>query len=287
MSAQLNSTKIVPRWLRPEEIRASIKDVYSSKQPEILADLKNAPTLDDPNIGQNLARQFTDYGLATVKLPGIERLREESFKISADLGSVAKREEMKDIAKQNAAIDYFPPVGEGKRTIVLANRGINAAESITGIRDDYKNTLGKTFNTLESAGLQIVDHLNLWLTKELKEENPLKAFKDSLSNSTETKLGLNHLEASPSGAPTINPHYDYGAMTLLPQGSKDGLEFYYDNEKSPEDSGWVRVKGLPNDVVLVQAGQMLDIVTRGKFSPMLHQVKPDVANKNDSRDSVV
>lgn len=168
MSTQLNSTKIVPRWLRPEEISANIKDVDSSKQSEILADLKKAPTLDDPNIGQRLARQFTDYGLATVKLPGIEKLREESFKISADLGSAAKREEMKKIAEHHPAIDYFPPES-GKRTIVLANRGINAAESITGIRDDYKNTLGKTFNTLESAGLQIVDHLNLWLTKELKE----------------------------------------------------------------------------------------------------------------------
>jgi hypothetical protein len=112
----------------------------------------------------------------------------------------------------------------------------------------------------------------------------------------QTKLGLNHLTAlakteekadKANNETTIRPHYDYGALTILTKGSRDGLEFYYDDKKKPEDSGWVRLKGLPENVLLAQAGQMLDIVTRGKFSPMLHQVKPDGKDKNKERDSLV
>ncbi len=86
---------------------------------------------------------------------------------------------------------------------------------------------------------------------------------------------------------TIKPHYDYGALTILTKGSRDGLEFYYDDKEKSENSGWVRVKDLPDNIVLAQAGQMLDIVTRGKFSPMLHQVKPDEEDKDKERDSLV
>ncbi len=152
--------------------------------------------------------------------------------------------------------------------------------------------LAETFSVLENVGLSVVDHLGKWFG-----DDQLTPFRESLNDSKQTKLGLNHLtalakteekaEVKADNETTIRPHYDYGALTILTKGSRDGLEFYYDDKKKPEDSGWVRIKGLPENVVLAQAGQMLDIVTRGKFSPMLHQVKPDEEDKDKERDSLV
>ncbi len=285
---------IVPRWVTPEEIKAGIKDRYSPKQAAILAEFKKAPELSSENIGEHLATQFTDYGLAAIKVPEITQHREDAFRISKTYGSAEKRTEMTEIAKNSPAIDFFPPVGEASRTIILANRNIeNEAVSTQGIDPKDRKVLAETFSVLENVGLSVVDHLGKWFGND-----ELTPFRESLNDSKQTKLGLNHLTAlakteentdpdKANNETTIKPHYDYGALTILTKGSRDGLEFYYDDKKKPEDSGWVRLKGLPENVVLAQAGQMLDIVTRGKFSPMLHQVKPDGKDKNKERDSLV
>ena len=285
---------IVPRWVTPEEIKAGIKDRYSPKQAAILAEFKKAPELSSENIGEHLATQFTDYGLAAIKVPEITQHREDAFRISKTYGSAEKRTEMTEIAKNSPAIDFFPPVGEASRTIILANRNIeNEAVSTQGIDPKDRKVLAETFSVLENVGLSVVDHLGKWFGND-----ELTPFRESLNDSKQTKLGLNHLTAlakteentdpdKANNETTIKPHYDYGALTILTKGSRDGLEFYYDDKKKPEDSGWVRLKGLPENVVLAQAGQMLDIVTRGKFSPMLHQVKPYGKDKNKERDSLV
>jgi hypothetical protein len=201
---------------------------------------------------------------------------------------------MTEIAKKSPAIDFFPPVGEASRTIILANRNIkDEAISTEGIDLKDRKVLADTFSVLENVGLSVVDHLGRWFGND-----ELTPFRESLNDSKQTKLGLNHLTAlarteektdpdKANNETTIKPHYDYGALTILTKGSRDGLEFYYDDKKKPEDSGWVRVKDLPDNIVLAQAGQMLDIVTRGKFSPMLHQVKPSADDKDKDRDSVV
>ncbi|MEB3314892.1 MAG: 2OG-Fe(II) oxygenase family protein [Candidatus Melainabacteria bacterium] len=284
---------IVPRWVTPEEIKAGIKDRYSPKQAAILAEFKKAPELSSENIGEHLATQFTDYGLAAIKVPEITQHREDAFRISKTYGSAEKRTEMTEIAKNSPAIDFFPPVGEASRTIILANRKIkDEAVSTAGIDPEDRKVLADTFSVLENVGLSVVDHLGKWFG-----DDELTPFRESLNDSMQTKLGLNHLtalakteekaEPKANNETTIRPHYDYGALTILTKGSRDGLEFYYDDKKKPEDSGWVRLKGLPENVVLAQAGQMLDIVTRGEFSPMLHQVKPDVTDKDKERDSLV
>ena len=285
---------IVPRWVTPEEIKAGIKDRYSPKQAAILAEFKKAPELSSENIGEHLATQFTDYGLAAIKVPEITQHREDAFRISKTYGSAEKRTEMTEIAKNSPAIDFFPPVGEASRTIILANRNIeNEAVSTEGIDLKDRKVLADTFSVLENVGLSVVDHLGKWFGND-----ELTPFRESLNDSKQTKLGLNHLTAlakteektdpdKANNETTIKPHYDYGALTILTKGSRDGLEFYYDDKNNPEGSGWVRLKGLPENVVLAQAGQMLDIVTRGKFSPMLHQVKPDGKDKNKERDSLV
>jgi hypothetical protein len=284
---------IVPRWVTPEEIKAGIKDRYSPKQAAILAEFKKAPELSSENIGEHLATQFTDYGLAAIKVPEITQHREDAFRISKKYGSAEKRTEMTEIAKNSPAIDFFPPVGEASRTIILANRNIeNEAVSTEGIDLKDRKVLADTFSVLENVGLSVVDHLGKWFGND-----ELTPFRESLNDSKQTKLGLNHLtalaeteekaEVKANNETTIRPHYDYGALTILTKGSRDGLEFYYDDKKKSENSGWVRLKGLPENVVLAQAGQMLDIVTRGKFSPMLHQVKPDGKDKNKERDSLV
>jgi hypothetical protein len=170
--------------------------------------------------------------------------------------------------------------------------------STEGIDPEDKKVLADTFSVLENVGLSVVDHLDKWFGG-----GELEPFRESLNDSMQTKLGLNHLTAlakteekadKANNETTIRPHYDYGVLTVLPQPlvedsntPKKGLEIYYDNKAKPEDAGWVKIEGLPDDVVLVQAGQMLDIVTRGKFSPMLHQVKPDGKDKNKERDSLV
>jgi hypothetical protein len=287
---------IVPRWVTPEEIQTGIKDRYSPKQSQILEEFKRAPELNSDNIGEHLAKQFTDYGLAAIKVPEITQQRENAFKISQKYGSVDKRAEMTEIAKNSEAIDFFPPVGEASRTIILANRKIKDENvSIEGLESNDRKVLADTFSVLENVGLSVVDHLGQWFGND-----ELKPFRESLNDSKQTKLGLNHLTAlietegnvntatdQANSETTIKPHYDYGALTILTKGSRDGLEFYYDDKKKPEDSGWVRVKDLPDNIVLAQAGQMLDIVTRGKFSPMLHQVKPSADDKDKDRDSVV
>lgn len=287
-----SDVNIVPRWVTPEEIKAGIKDHYSPKQAEILAEFKKAPELSSENIGEHLAKQFTNYGLAAIKVPEITQHREDVFQISKKYGSADKRTEMVDIAKKSPAIDFFPPVGEASRTIILANRKIkDEAVNTAGIDPEDRKVLADTFSVLENVGLRVVDHLGKWFGND-----ELTPFRESLNDSMQTKLGLNHLTAlakteekagKAGNETTIRPHYDYGALTILTKGSRDGLEFYYDDKKKPEDSGWVRLKGLPENVVLAQAGQMLDIVTRGKFSPMLHQVKPDVKDKDKERDSFV
>jgi hypothetical protein len=285
---------IVPRWVTPEEIKAGIKDRYSPKQAEILAEFKQAPELNSEGIGGHLAKQFTDYGLAAIKVPEITQHREDAFRISKKYGSADKRTEMVEIAKNSPAIDFFPPVGEASRTIILANRNIkDEAVSTEGIAPEDRKVLAETFSVLENVGLSVVDHLGKWFGG-----GELEPFRESLNDSKQTKLGLNHLTAlarteektdpdKANNETTIKPHYDYGALTILTKGSRDGLEFYYDDKEKPEDSGWVRVKDLPDNIVLAQAGQMLDIVTRGKFSPMLHQVKPDEEDKDKERDSLV
>jgi hypothetical protein len=291
---------IVPRWVTPEEIQVGIENRYSPKQPQILEEFKRAPELNSDNIGEHLAKQFTDYGLAAIKVPEITQQRENAFKISQKYGSADKRAEMTEIAKNSEAIDFFPPVGEASRTIILANRKIkDETVSIEGLESNDRKVLADTFSVLENVGLSVVDHLGQWFGND-----ELKPFRESLNDSKQTKLGLNHLTAlaeaeteektdikaatrKTDDETTIKPHYDYGALTILTKGSRDGLEFYYNDKKNPEDSGWVRVKDLPDNIVLAQAGQMLDIVTRGKFSPMLHQVKPSADNKDKDRDSVV
>lgn len=285
---------IVPRWVTPEEIKAGIKDRYSPKQAEILEEFKKAPELNSEGIGEHLAKQFTDYGLAAIKVPEITQHREDAFRISKKYGSADKRVEMTEIAKKSPAIDFFPPVGEASRTIILANRNIkDEAVSTEGIDPEDRKVLADTFSVLENVGLSVVDHLGKWFGGD-----ELAPFRESLNDSMQTKLGLNHLtalakteeKADPDKAnneTTIKPHYDYGALTILTKGSRDGLEFYYDDKKKSENSGWVRLKGLPENVVLAQAGQILNMVTRDEFSPMLHQVKPDVKDKDKERDSFV
>jgi hypothetical protein len=289
-----SGVNIVPRWVTPEEIKAGIEDRYSPKQAEILAEFKKAPELSSENIGEHLAKQFTDYGLAAIKIPEITQHREGAFEISRRYGAEDKRAEMMEIAKGSPAIDFFPPVGEASRTIILANRNIkDEAVRTDGLEPKDRKVLADTFSVLENVGLSVVDHLGKWFGND-----ELTPFRESLNDSKQTKLGLNHLTAlakteektdpdKANNETTIRPHYDYGALTILTKGSRDGLEFYYDDKERPEDSGWVRVKDLPDNIVLAQAGQMLDIVTRGKFSPMLHQVKPDVKDKNKERDSLV
>jgi hypothetical protein len=289
-----SDVNIVPRWVTPEEIKAGIEDRYSPKQAEILAEFKKAPELSSGNIGEHLAKQFTDYGLAAIKIPEITQHREGAFEISRRYGAEDKRAEMMEIAKGSPAIDFFPPVGEASRTIILANRNIkDEAVRTDGLEPKDRKVLAETFSVLENVGLSVVDHLGKWFGND-----ELAPFRESLNDSKQTKLGLNHLTAlarkeektdpdKANNETTIKPHYDYGALTILTKGSRDGLEFYYDDKEKPEDSGWVRVKDLPDNIVLAQAGQMLDIVTRGKFSPMLHQVKPDVKDKNKERDSLV
>ena len=287
-----SDVNIVPRWVTPEEIKAGIQDHYSPKQAEILEEFKKAPELSNENIGEHLAKQFTDYGLAAIKVPKITQHREDVFQISKTYGSADKRTEMVEIAKKSPAIDFLPPVGEASRTIILANRNIkDEAVSTEGIAPEDREVLADTFSVLENVGLSVVDHLGKWFGND-----ELTPFRESLNDSMQTKLGLNHLTAlakteekadKANNETTIRPHYDYGALTILTKGSRDGLEFYYDDKKKPEDSGWVRLKDLPENVVLAQAGQMLDIVTRGKFSPMLHQVKPDEKDKDKERDSFV
>ena len=258
-----SDVNIVPRWVTPEEIKAGIKDRYSPKQAAILAEFKKAPELSSENIGEHLATQFTDYGLAAIKVPEITQHREDAFRISKTYGSAEKRTEMTEIAKNSPAIDFFPPVGEASRTIILANRNIeNEAVSTQGIDPKDRKVLAETFSVLENVGLSVVDHLGKWFGND-----ELTPFRESLNDSMQTKLGLNHLTAlakteektdpdKANNETTIKPHYDYGALTILTKGSSDGLEFYYDDKKKPEDSGWVRLKDLPENVVLAQAGQV-------------------------------
>ena len=141
---------IVPRWVTPEETQAGIKDRYSPKQSQILEEFKRAPELNSDNIGEHLAKQFTDYGLAAIKVPEITQQRENAFKISQKYGSVDKRAEMTEIAKNSEAIDFFPPVGEASRTIILANRKIKDENvRIEGLESNDRKVLADTFSVLE------------------------------------------------------------------------------------------------------------------------------------------
>ena len=56
---------IVPRWVTPEEIKAGIKDRYSPKQAEILAEFKKAPELSSENIGEHGRFQISSKEIDT------------------------------------------------------------------------------------------------------------------------------------------------------------------------------------------------------------------------------
>ncbi|XP_028767733.1 codeine O-demethylase-like [Neltuma alba] len=155
----------------------------------------------------------------------------------------------------------FPPIAPHENIHVWPLKPSNFREAVEAY-------VGEARRVMDSILVNLAEAFSLG-----NDDVFLKYFhpKDS-----EIKLRVNYYPPCPSPDQTLglNPHSDPSALTLLSQfGSSHGLQVF-----NREDRTWLTAS-WPQDQLLVVVGDLLEIMSNGKFQSTWHRVVPlrDVA----------
>eukprot|EP01117_Protostelium_nocturnum_P017495 TRINITY_DN7121_c0_g1_i1.p1 TRINITY_DN7121_c0_g1~~TRINITY_DN7121_c0_g1_i1.p1 ORF type:complete len:361 (+),score=102.39 TRINITY_DN7121_c0_g1_i1:101-1183(+) len=201
---------------------------------------------------------------------------EEKMKVSVQKGGVAWRGYMpyngegthgKPDAKEGFYLGPEHPDDHPLKGMPLHGKNQFPDEALPHMRGalmayiDQVTQLGKTLTQILSLslGFERDKLLNLWLSPE-----PIaivRSFRYSKKEKKEGELIEENKETATEG---IGKHTDFGYLTILKQDSP-GLQMY-SNEK-----GWIDVPVVENAFV-VNVGDMLDMLTGGRFKSMPHRV---------------
>ena len=196
---------------------------------------------------------------------------------------------------------YIPPDTEVSVSAIgnsgEAQKSANVFEMVhrntSGKNRDIDDDLGKTFKTLtdnlvgmlygQAKGIARAVSVGLsnkgFLTpdgKELDENYFINLMKDDRGKVDDLNLmRLTHCKAfSLEEANTFSctlAHTDLNFFTILPTANREGLQIWYEDFDSPENSGWVQLDA-PKDSYIVNLADEADILTRGYLRSTPHRV---------------
>ncbi len=122
----------------------------------------------------------------------------------------------------------------------------------------------KAYKTLESAGIQLLQAVALYLGLEKHY------FDDKVKNGNSILRPIHYFPVSgetniPADAVRAAEHTDINLITLLMGASADGLQVLR------RDGQWIPITALPEQIV-VNVGDMLSRLTNNRFSSTVHRV---------------
>ena len=160
-------------------------------------------------------------------------------------------------AKDQSVADLkeFWMVGRPGDPTLPANRFPTQTPAFGAALSDY-------FVAVERAGLELLGAVGEYL------ELPATYFAEMVGGGNSVVRVLNYPDSEgpvPAGAVRAAAHEDINVITLLPASTRPGLELL------DRDGSWVAVE-TPPGVLIVDTGDMMELVTAGRLSAVTHRV---------------
>lgn len=145
--------------------------------------------------------------------------------------------------------------------------------------EDFQEVASKAYATLQSAGMQMLRAIALYL------ELPENYFDDKIAQGNSILRPIHYFPIEnpstiPDDAVRAAEHGDINLITLLMGASADGLQVLR------RDGEWIPITALPDQIV-VNVGDMLERLTNHKLKSTIHRVvNPPRELMNTSRFSI-
>lgn len=248
-----------------------------------LADFKSSDKATKLSFVEKLGAAFNNIGFVAIKNHGLspdlsQNLYAAIQKFFSLPDDIRQKYEVPELAGQRGYIGKGKEHAKGRKTGDLKEFYHIGQEVTDGdpIKKLYPDNIWpdevpeleeyglKVYRTLESAGLQMLRAIALYL--ELEENY----FDDKVKNGNSILRPIHYFpienpEEVPVDAVRAAEHGDINLITLLMGASADGLQVLR------RDGKWIPITALPDQLV-VNVGDMLDRLTNNKLKSTIHRV---------------
>ncbi|XP_057968430.1 1-aminocyclopropane-1-carboxylate oxidase 1-like [Malania oleifera] len=191
---------------------------------------------------------------------------EESMKDSFYMSEFAKGLDKRG-SPSNAA--------DWESTFFISHRPTSNINEFTNLSEELRKTMDEYIDQLIKLAEKLSELMceNLGLEKGYIKE----AFSGNIGASVGTKVAKYPKCPHPELVKGLREHTDAGGIILLLQDDQvPGLEFF-------KDAKWVEIPPSKNNVIFVNTGDQVEVLSNGRYKSALHRV---IASKNESRLSV-
>lgn len=222
--------------------------------------------LKPKSIGQDLVRSLRDTGFAVITGHGIPKeLFTQAYEVWADY--FKSEEKFKDLFSKDKQKGYYPMKSENAKGFDKKDlkEFFHLYPDMHLGKEHGGQLMWALYDSMETLGQELLGMIND--NSEVKFSVPLTEMADQ---SPQTLLRILHyppIGDDSDGAVRAAAHEDINLITLLPAATYPGLQV------QTKDGEWVFADmHVPDDAIIVNAGDMLQEASGGYFKSTTHRV---------------